>query len=65
MIPLLGSELAHNRQGSIECLSSIIDTLGIGIVPFIVLLIIPILGRMSDQVIDNGLAVPLPPLLAC
>ena len=50
VIPALGSELAHCRQGSIESLSIIIETLGIEIVPFIVLLIIPMLGRMSDQV---------------
>ena len=42
--------MAHYRQGAIECLSSVIDILGIEIVPYIVLLIIPILGRMSDQV---------------
>jgi hypothetical protein len=33
-----------------ESLSSIIDRLAIDVVPFIVLLIIPILRRMSDQV---------------
>ena len=50
VIPLLGSELAHNRQGAIECLTSIIETLAIEIVPYIVLLIIPILARMSEHV---------------
>ena len=50
IIPILGSDVAHHRQGAIECLSSIIDTLAIEIVPFIVLLIIPVLRRMSDQV---------------
>jgi hypothetical protein len=33
-----------------ESLSSIIDRLALDVVPFIVLLIIPILRRMSDQV---------------
>ncbi|GIY86061.1 TATA-binding protein-associated factor 172 [Caerostris darwini] len=37
------------RQGSIEAIACIIDELGLNIVPYIVFLIVPMLGRMSDQ----------------
>ncbi|KAF8793895.1 TATA-binding protein-associated factor 172 like protein [Argiope bruennichi] len=37
------------RQGSVEAIACIIDELGLDIVPYIVLLIVPMLGRMSDQ----------------
>uniref|UniRef100_A0A1W7R9G5 TATA-binding protein-associated factor 172 n=1 Tax=Hadrurus spadix TaxID=141984 RepID=A0A1W7R9G5_9SCOR len=37
------------RQGAVEALSCIIDTMNLDIVPYIVLLIVPMLGRMSDQ----------------
>ncbi|GFQ73279.1 TATA-binding protein-associated factor 172 [Trichonephila clavata] len=37
------------RQGSVEAIACIIDDLGLDIVPYIVLLIVPMLGRMSDQ----------------
>lgn len=37
------------RQGAVEALVNIIDNLGMGILPYIVLLIVPILGRMSDN----------------
>ncbi|XP_033118487.1 TATA-binding protein-associated factor 172-like [Anneissia japonica] len=38
------------RQGAIEALANVIDLLGIDLVPYIVLLVVPVLGRMSDQV---------------
>ena len=34
---------------SIDMLLVIIDCLGIGIVPYVALLVLPVLGRMSDQ----------------
>ncbi|GBL97094.1 TATA-binding protein-associated factor 172, partial [Araneus ventricosus] len=37
------------RQGSVEAIACIIEELGLDIVPYIVLLIVPMLGRMSDQ----------------
>jgi TATA-binding protein-associated factor len=37
------------RQGAIESLSCLIDQLGLAVVPYIVLLIVPVLGRMSDS----------------
>ena len=50
LIDVLGeSDNIIGRQGSIEALVHIIDNLGLGILPYLVLLIVPILGRMSDQ----------------
>ncbi|RWS05521.1 TATA-binding protein-associated factor 172-like protein [Dinothrombium tinctorium] len=37
------------RQGAVEAIYCIIEKLRIAIVPYIVLLIVPMLGRMSDQ----------------
>ncbi|CAO1617092.1 unnamed protein product [Parajaminaea phylloscopi] len=48
-IPLLGDAAkVTNRQGAIELLSQIVDLLGIRLLPYVVVLIIPVLGRMSD-----------------
>lgn len=50
ILPYLGAsdDLTH-RQGACEALANIIDHLGMNIVPYIVLLVVPTLGRMSDQ----------------
>lgn len=37
------------RQGAIEAIGSIVSKLGVDFVPYIVLFIVPVLGRMSDQ----------------
>ncbi|GAB6025941.1 btaf1 RNA polymerase II, B-TFIID transcription factor-associated, 170kDa [Chamberlinius hualienensis] len=37
------------RQGVIEALACIIEKLGFALVPYIVLLIVPVMGRMSDH----------------
>jgi len=37
------------RQGAIEAIANILEQLGLLIIPYIVLLIVPVLGRMSDQ----------------
>lgn len=37
------------RQGAIEALACVIDQLGLNIVPYIVLLIVPVLGKMTDH----------------
>jgi len=50
ILPLLDtSDNLVCRQGAVEAISHIIDNLGINILPYIVLLIVPLLGRMSDQ----------------
>jgi hypothetical protein len=43
--------MVHHRQGAMECIASIVDGLGTDVVPFITLLVLSVLGRMSDQVI--------------
>lgn len=51
VVPLLGAQEDEvKREGSVEALSCIIEQLGMDIVPYIVLLVVPLLGRMSDHV---------------
>ncbi|KAL3875984.1 hypothetical protein ACJMK2_033877, partial [Sinanodonta woodiana] len=50
VLPLL--EVSDNdttRQGVSEAIANIIDHLGLTLIPYIVLLVVPVLGRMSDQ----------------
>lgn len=50
LIPLLSQiESSINREGAIETITCIVNKLQFQIVPYVVLLIVPILGRMSDQ----------------
>jgi TATA-binding protein-associated factor len=42
-----GNDLA--RQGALEAVWCIVDRLGLNLLPYIVLLVVPVLGRMSDQ----------------
>jgi TATA-binding protein-associated factor len=50
LIPLLGQiENPINREGAIETMTCIVHKMQFNIVPYIVLLIVPVLGRMSDQ----------------
>lgn len=37
------------RQGAAEALTCIVESLGVHIVPYAVLFMVPLLGRMSDQ----------------
>ncbi|XP_011313794.1 TATA-binding protein-associated factor 172 [Fopius arisanus] len=37
------------RQGATEALTCIVDSLGVNVVPYAVLFMVPLLGRMSDQ----------------
>lgn len=43
-------DLSH-RQGAIECIYHLISVMGDGILPYVIFLIVPVLGRMSDS--DN------------
>ncbi|XP_026282175.1 TATA-binding protein-associated factor 172 [Frankliniella occidentalis] len=50
VLPTLGA--VHNdtyRQGAIEAIMCVIEKLQTNIIPFVVILIVPLLGRMSDQ----------------
>ncbi len=50
LLPLLGQiENPINREGAIEAVTCIVHKMQFSIVPYIVLLIVPVLGRMSDQ----------------
>lgn len=50
LMPLLSQiENPINREGAIEAITCIVTKLQFKIVPYVVLLIVPILGRMSDQ----------------
>lgn len=49
IIPFLGSiETILHRQGGVEAVACIVNQLQFNIVPYVVLLVVPLLGRMSD-----------------
>lgn len=53
VLPLMGTaDVVRNRQGAIEAISCVIERLGMAVVPYVVLLVVPVLGRMSDQCED-------------
>nr|XP_012231166.1 PREDICTED: TATA-binding protein-associated factor 172 [Linepithema humile] len=43
------NEVDSIRQGAAEALTCIVETLGVHVVPYAVLFMVPLLGRMSDQ----------------
>ncbi|XP_061491537.1 TATA-binding protein-associated factor 172 [Rhineura floridana] len=50
VLPWLGAiDDSTKQEGAIEALASVMEQLDVGIVPYIVLLVVPVLGRMSDQ----------------
>lgn len=50
VLPLLGAtDSDTNRQGAVESIACIVEALQFDIVPYVVLLVVPLLGRMSDQ----------------
>ncbi|XP_063229477.1 TATA-binding protein-associated factor 172 [Bacillus rossius redtenbacheri] len=50
VLPLLGAtQLDACREGAVEALACVADKLQLGVVPYAVLLVVPLLGRMSDQ----------------
>lgn len=49
VVPMLGAiDREWMRQGAIEAIACLVEQMGMNIIPFIVLLVIPVLGRMSD-----------------
>jgi TATA-binding protein-associated factor len=49
VIPMLGAiDRERMREGAIEAVACLVEQMGMSIIPFIVLLVIPVLGRMSD-----------------
>ncbi|XP_012935979.1 TATA-binding protein-associated factor 172 [Aplysia californica] len=50
VLPFLGATDDENRrEGATEAVANILDSLSIDSLPYVVVLVIPILGRMSDQ----------------
>ena len=49
IIPLFESYDLNERQGATECISWITSSMDLDVVPYITLLMVPVLGRMSDQ----------------
>ena len=50
VLPLLDdAENVHHRQGAVEALFSITEELKLDVMPYIVLFVVPVLGRISDQ----------------
>ncbi|RKP10325.1 hypothetical protein THASP1DRAFT_11354, partial [Thamnocephalis sphaerospora] len=49
VLPLLGDAGdSQNRQGAIEAVALLVETLDEAILPYVIFLLVPILGRMSD-----------------
>lgn len=42
-------EIYWKRQGAAEALTCLVENLGVAVVPYAVLFLVPLLGRMSDQ----------------
>ncbi|CAG8294211.1 unnamed protein product [Penicillium salamii] len=52
VLPIISNGLdAHHRQGAIECIYHLIHVMEDGILPYVIFLVVPVLGRMSDS--DN------------
>lgn len=50
ILPLLSNPLhVEQRQGVIECIYHVVQYMGSKILPYVVFLIVPVLGRMSDS----------------
>ena len=50
VLPLINNPLdVHCRQGAIECIYHLIHVMEDGILPYVIFLIVPVLGRMSDS----------------
>ncbi|XP_012260171.2 TATA-binding protein-associated factor 172 isoform X2 [Athalia rosae] len=46
---IIPAEVDAKRQGAAEALACLVESLSVGVVPYAVLLVVPLLGRMSDQ----------------
>ena len=49
LVPLLeGSAPLHARQGAVHMVNALVEGLGTALVPYLLLLVVPLMGRMSD-----------------
>ncbi|SCV74101.1 BQ2448_6533 [Microbotryum intermedium] len=56
VVPVVGDPVnVHHRRGAVELVSHLVDLLDIKILPYVIFLIVPILGRMSDPDDDTRL----------
>lgn len=54
ILPMVSDALnLHSRMGAIECIYHLTATMGHEILPYVVFLLVPVLGRMSDS--DQGI----------
>ncbi|KAB8208211.1 protein of unknown function DUF3535 [Aspergillus parasiticus SU-1] len=52
VLPTISNGLdVHHRQGAVECIYHLIHVMEDGILPYVIFLVVPVLGRMSDS--DN------------
>ncbi|KAF7588454.1 TATA-binding protein-associated factor mot1 [Aspergillus hancockii] len=52
VLPTINNGLdVHHRQGTVECIYHLIHVMEDGILPYVIFLVVPVLGRMSDS--DN------------
>ncbi|KAL4880089.1 hypothetical protein BJY04DRAFT_86595 [Aspergillus karnatakaensis] len=52
ILPTINNALdVHSRQGAVECVYHLIHVMEDGILPYVIFLVVPVLGRMSDS--DN------------
>lgn len=49
VLPKLACDNEIDRQGAVEAITCIVEALKYDVIPYVVLLIVPLLGRMSDQ----------------
>ena len=50
VLPTIGNALdVHERQGAVECVYHLIHVMEDNILPYVIFLIVPVLGRMSDS----------------
>jgi TATA-binding protein-associated factor len=47
--PINNAHEVAQRQGAIECIYHLIQVMGDGILPYVIFLLVPVLGRMSDS----------------
>lgn len=53
LVPLLsGSAPQHARQGAVHMVDALVKALGSGVVPYLLLLVVPVMGRMSDPIAE-------------
>jgi TATA-binding protein-associated factor len=50
VLPLLAAPEVIRRQGAVEAIACLVDALGINVVPYAVLMVVPLLGECRTNV---------------